>query len=235
MNILVLSPCSSDKRYDAEIDCETVDRRSREELIREYPESVAPAAEMYIGDEHQHVQSAVNSLRDIANVDWHIISAGFGLLREDTEIPSYDCAFSEMESVRTRAKRAGRDVEELTNDETLRAVGRQKGIPQAFQEIISDEYDLLFVVLSKPYLLSVAGGLSEIPERMRAYAFASEGSRSFIGDCIWIPATESERQALGTTWMRLRGQQFEQFASNVTEQQLQEATSDSGLVRNLSS
>lgn len=70
MNILVPSPCFSDKRYETEIDCETVDRRSREELIREYRESVAPAAEMYIGDGHQHVQSAVNSLRDIANVDW---------------------------------------------------------------------------------------------------------------------------------------------------------------------
>jgi hypothetical protein len=235
MDVLVISPCSSDKRYDAEIGCETVDERSREDLIREYPESVAPAAEMYIGDEHRHVQSAVNFLRQIADVDWYIISAGFGLLREDTEIPSYECAFSDMESVRTRAQRAGVDVEERTNNETLRALGRQKGITRRFNEILEDEYDLVFVILGKPYLISVADGLSEIPERTQAYAFASEGSRSFIGDCVWLPATESERQALGTTWMRLRGKQFEQFASRATEQQLQEAITNSEPVRNLNS
>ena len=114
--------------YDSTIDCETIDEGSREELLQEYPDSVAPASEMYMGDEHQHVKQSVEELRNLADVDWRIISAGFGLLKEDTEIPSYDCGFSgDFAGIRDRAESMGYEVDELTGDETLQAIGREKG------------------------------------------------------------------------------------------------------------
>ncbi|ELY80052.1 hypothetical protein [Natrinema gari] len=188
MDILVLSPCSKDKRYDPVLDCEDVDECPREELANEHGEYTTTASNMYTGREHKHVEEAVTHLREVADVDWYIISAGFGLLRDRTEIPSYECGFSDIESVRTRAKRTGYDIDDLTNDETIQAVGREKGIPQAFSDVLSREYDLLFVVLSEPYLLSVADALTEIPEQTTAFAFASNGSRQYVGDCTWIPA-----------------------------------------------
>lgn len=97
MGILVLSPCSKDKRFDPVLNCGAVDERSREELIRKNREYVKTAAEMYTGRENQHVKTAVDYLREIANVDWHIISAGFGLLCEDIKIPSYECDFSDID------------------------------------------------------------------------------------------------------------------------------------------
>lgn len=222
MDILVLSPCSKDKRYDPVLDCEDVDEHSREELVQEHREYTTTAADMYTGREHQHVKTAVNHLREIADVDWYIISAGFGLLRDETEIPSYECGFSDIDSVRTRATRAGYDIDTLTNNETIQAVGREKGIPQEFSTVLGRDYDLLFVVLSEPYLLSVADALTEIPEQTTAFAFASNGSRQYVGDCTWIPATEAERQALETTWMALRGKQFHKLASSADRRELEQ-------------
>ncbi|WP_206536721.1 hypothetical protein [Halovivax asiaticus] len=177
---------------------------------------------MYTGREHQHVKTAVTHLREVADVDWYIISAGFGLLRDDTEIPSYECGFSDIESVRKRAKRAGYNIDGLTNDEAIEAVGREKSIPQTFNNILTREYDLLFAVLSEPYLLSVADALTEIPKQTTAFAFASKGSKQSVGDCIWIPATETEREALETTWMALRGKLFREVASSAEIRDLEQ-------------
>jgi len=222
MDFLVLSPCSKNKRYDPVLDCEDVNEHPRGELGKEHGEYTTTAADMYTGREHQHVNAAVTKLREVADIDWYIISAGFGLLRDETEIPSYECGFSDIESVRTRAKRAGYDTDNLTNNETIETVGREKNIPQAFSDVLNREYDLLFVVLSEPYLLSVADILTEIPEQTTAFAFASNGSRQYVGDCTWIPATEAERQALETTWMALRGEQFRELASSADKRELEQ-------------
>lgn len=136
--ILVISPCSGSKRYDAVVETEEIDTRSREELVREHPDAVTVAEEMYTGREHQLIQSAVREFESIATVDWKIVSAGFGVLSRDTRIPSYDCTFSEIEEVRTRARRMGLDVDSMTNDELVEAVGREKGIPQSLRETLGE-------------------------------------------------------------------------------------------------
>lgn len=222
MEILVLSSCSKDKLYEPVLDCEEVDTHSREYLVQEHAESTTTAADLYTGREHQHVKAVVTRLREVAEVDWYIISAGFGLLRDETEVPSYDCGFSDIELVRKRARRGGYEIDDLTNKDTIQAVGLEKGIPQAFGDVMNRGYDLLFLVLSEPYLLSVMDVLTEIPEQTAAFAFASEGSRRYIGNCTWIPATEAERQSLETTWMALRGVQFRELASSVTRRDLEQ-------------
>jgi len=80
MDILVVSGCSGDKLYDeAPIGCGEIDSISRGDLIREYPDYVARASEMYEGEEHRYVQQAVSNFRKHACVSWRIISAGYGL------------------------------------------------------------------------------------------------------------------------------------------------------------
>ncbi|MGZ0746521.1 hypothetical protein [Haloparvum sp. AD34] len=100
LNVIVVSPCSGSKRYDAVADCRRIDEKSREALNEEFPESVASAVEMYMGREHRHIQSAVERLWEVASVDWRIISAEFGVLSSSTEVPSYECTFNEIEQVR---------------------------------------------------------------------------------------------------------------------------------------
>lgn len=130
LDVLVVSPCSGSKRYDAVADCGRVDEEARETLVEEFPGSVASAAEMYTGREHGRTQSAVERLSEVANVDWRIISAGFWVLSFGTEIPSYECTFNEIEQVRERAESFGLNVEEMTNNELVAAVSREKNIPQ---------------------------------------------------------------------------------------------------------
>ncbi|MFC4550813.1 MULTISPECIES: hypothetical protein [Halorussus] len=216
-DVLVVSPCSGSKRYDAVADCRRVDEKSRETLVEEFPESVASAAEMYTGREHGHIQSAVERLSEVATVDWRIISAGFGVLSSSTEIPSYECTFNEIEQVRERAERFGLDVKEMTNKELVAAVSREKNIPQDLRQIFAEGYDLVFVALGTKYLIASQEALTSLPEETAAFAFASNGSKDFIGDCYWIPATEAERSRYETTWLELRGRELLTLAERVED------------------
>lgn len=219
LDVLVVSPCSGSKRYEAVADCRRVDEKSREVLVEEFPESVAPAAEMYTGREHGHIQSAVERLSEVANVDWCIISAGFGVLSSSTEIPSYECTFNEIEQVRERAEGFGLDVGEMTNNELIDAVSREKNIPQDLRQMLAKGYDLVFIALGTKYLIAAQDALASVPEETTAFAFASKGSKKFIGDCYWMPATEEERSRLGTTWLELRGRELLTLAQNIRNEE----------------
>ncbi|MBV0901418.1 hypothetical protein [Haloarcula salina] len=234
-NVLVVSPCSGSKRYDAVADCRRVDENSREALNEEFSESVASAAEMYTGREHGHIQSAIEQLSEVANVDWRIISAGFGVLSSGTEIPSYECTFNEIEQVRERAERFGLDVEKMTNNELIAAVSWEKNIPQELQQIFAEGYDLVFAALGTKYLIAAQEALTSVPEETAGFAFASKGSKEFIGDCYWIPATESERSQLETTWLELRGRELLTLAQSIENQQhLERVRENPGMARELS-
>lgn len=115
MDILVISGCSGDKEFDeAQIGCEELDATSHDDLLGTYPGYVAPAAEMYTGDEHEDVQRAVVNVRACCDVTWRIVSAGYGLVAENERIIAYDCTLSDIDAVRDRAKQMGH--ESSTND-----------------------------------------------------------------------------------------------------------------------
>ncbi|MDX1747208.1 MAG: hypothetical protein R3324_14830, partial [Halobacteriales archaeon] len=207
MDVLVISACSGDKRFDeSPVGCAELDRWPRERLLDEYPTLVSPAAGMYTGREHGYVTSAVANFREEATVTWKIVSAGYGLLDEDDDIVSYDCTFNDDESVRRRIRRMGYHVDDLTKTETLQALAREKGIPADLQKTLDTGFDLVFVVLGKKYLVALAGALDDLPRGMGAYAIAAKGAKPFIGQAEWIPATEAVRSALGSDWFRIRGE-----------------------------
>jgi len=233
-DILVISPCSGSKRYDAVIEAEEIDASPQEELVREYPDPVTAAEDMYTGREHQLIQSAARELEQIAEVDWQIISAGFDVLSRDTPIPPYDCSFSEIDEVRARAQRMGLDVDSMTNDELIEAVGRKKGVHRDLQQALGEGYDLVFVAMGAKYLLSAREALTSIPNETTSFAFASKGSRELVGDCNWIPATEAERSHFGTTWLELRGMELLTLAENVDEEALVRIQEDPDLASELS-
>lgn len=215
MDILVISACSGTKRHNAVLDCEDIDTSTREELVEQYPNVTEPAARLYEGNEHDHVGSAVESLRELATVDWLIISAGFGVVSAETPLPSYECTFSDDESNETRARNMGYDPEDLTKRETLRAVANEKSIPTDLERWLSKGYDIVFVILGESYLIAAEQALSPIPEGTEAFAFAAKGNRHLIGDCEWIPSTEEERSHFETAWTELRGLQFQEFVKNI--------------------
>lgn len=207
MNVLVVSGCSGDKRYDdPPIGCAEIDSSSRDDLLRRYPDRTASAREMYTGQEHGVVTSAVENLREYTDVTWKIISAGYGLIDETDEIVTYECSFTDIGPVQERTKRLGYNPDELTHDETRQVVAREKGIAPELRQTIESRYEIVFIVLSEPYLVGVANALNDLPEGVTAFAFASKGSKDYLGEAHWVPATDEVRAELGTSWFRIRGE-----------------------------
>lgn len=69
MDVLVISPCSGTKRFDAVICLDEIDSSNRTNLLREYADSVASTAEMYTGREHGYIRFAIKQLSEVADVD----------------------------------------------------------------------------------------------------------------------------------------------------------------------
>jgi len=91
--VLIISACSGTQAFDPVVDCEEIDSSSRRELVDVYPEKSLPARSLYTGDEHSYVEAAVDHFDEIADVDWRIVSAGFGLMQPETVLPAYECTF----------------------------------------------------------------------------------------------------------------------------------------------
>jgi len=216
MDILVVSGCSESKLFDdAPIGCGEIDSASRVDLVKEYPDYVACASEMYTGEEHGYVRPAVENLRKHADASWQIVSAGYGLLDKDDKIVAYDCTLRDIESVMERAKHMGQNPEDLTHDEARRIVGQNTNMAKDLREALADGYDLVFIVLSEPYYVAVSEALEDIPAGVTVAAFASKGSTKYIGDAYWAPATGDVRTELGSNNFRLRGELLKITSENV--------------------
>lgn len=205
-DVLVVSNCSSEKLYeDSSIGCEEIDTTSQEELLERYPGFSAPASNMYTGVEHPYVKSAVANLRELSDVSWKIVSAGYGLLDETDEIMAYDCSTSNIRDVQDRAERMGYDLCERTQRETRQAVAREIGISSCLRKALGPKYDLVFLTLSTPYLIAISEELNDLPGRPNVFAIASNSAKPYVGEANWIPATDEVRAELGSNWHRLRG------------------------------
>lgn len=233
VDVLVISACSGTKAFDPVVDCETIDASPRQELVDAHPEKSLSARSLYTGDEHGYVEAAVERFAEIADVDWRIVSAGFGLVQPDTVLPAYECTFRDADSVRHRARRMGYNPDALTHREQLLRVARELGIPNDIREVLSEGIDVAFVVLGEDYLIATDSGLTSIPEETTTFAFAAGGSRDLIGDSQWVPSTETERDVLGTTWTRVKGIQLRNVAMNVSASNLR-ALRKTSTVRELS-
>lgn len=217
MSILVLSACSGEKAIDnPDIDCRDIDEVTLSTFQDEHRDASMPARSLYTGNEHEHVEAAVEEFEEIAAVEWRIISAGFGLVRPDTVLPAYDCTFRDDDSVRRRVEGLGYDPSELTRAQRIETVAEELGIPTAIEQRLANGFDLLFVVLGHDYLVATGSALSSIPDNTMAFAFAAKGTRDSIGNCQWVPSTDTERAALDTVWMEVKGRQLRNVAQNVT-------------------
>ena len=235
VKVFVLSACSGDKAIAPPVaGCAEIDESSRTELVEAHPDASLPAVSLYTGNEHNHVKAAVDRLAEIADVDWRIISAGFGVVRPETDLPVYECTFSDDDSVRERAERMGHDTDAITKAEQTQVVAEELGIRRDIEQVLAAGYDVAFVALGKKYLHAAEPALSSIPNETTAFAFAPKGNRELLGDCLWVPSTNRERDAHGTTWMQVKGRQLRTVAEDLsTDEDLSELR-DPSTVRELS-
>ena len=104
-----------------------------------FPSICVPARDMYTGPQSIELVRAVDLLRTIPNVEIQlvILSAGFGMLKEDEMVPPYDCSFTTM-----------RMAEVLKRSEELK-------LKISFTNIINEGFNLIYLALGTRYLAAL--------------------------------------------------------------------------------
>jgi hypothetical protein len=170
--------------------------RSREQELVKW---LRPAAEMYTGRQHTQMMDGVKVLRSSFGPDAcqvAIVSAGYGVLSEQTAIGPYDITFHGMKK------------------SLIRLSGERLGIPEGIRKII-DEHTLVFLLLGDDYLLSARPPL--IPsDGQKLVAFGSPKLRQVPGcDVVVVPAEKDSAREFHDGITTVKGKMFNCFTKGL--------------------
>jgi hypothetical protein len=128
-----------------------------------------------------------------------IVSAGYGLLAEETPIAPYDITFHGMGKPRIRAR------------------GERLGIPNAIRQTLSG-YTLAFILLGDDYLLSARPPLVPL-DGQKLLAFGSDKLRRVSGsDVVIVPAEKDAAREFRDGITTLKGKMFHLFAKGLVRE-----------------
>ena len=204
MDILIIDQCSNKKSHPdesavfdaAEIDQSGLDTlRNREEAVS------LPAKKLYSGRQQRYISEAVDSLRaDQHTVDRYFISAGFGLVEEQEELPPYDVTFANMSASEIRSRSASLEITEHTQEAVSAA-----------------SYDIVFLALGSDYYqaLDLSEVLTTLPENSTGVVFNQEDLAEQYDAVVSIPARTEQAKEQGTIVVSLKGQYLKNFASHL--------------------
>ncbi|TKX68859.1 hypothetical protein [Halorubrum sp. SP9] len=216
MKILIIDQCSGSKNYPDEspvFDAKEIDAQPREELLNQEGVARLRARNLYKGRQQKYISAAVGALREAGHeVDRYFISAGFGLVEENEDLPPYEVTFNEMSNEELLDRRAN------------------LGIPQSVQELLAVEkpYDIVFFALGSKYYLSmdIEKTISEIPSGTWGVLFNQAEVVNGRKDLISIPATTDEAKENGSIVVALKGTYLKNFASHLSAGNTIEKISD---------
>lgn len=204
MKLLIIDQCSNSKSYPGKstvFDAAEIDEAGLETLCDRDNAVCLPARKLYGGRQQRYISEAVDSLR--ANgytVDRYFISAGFGLISEDDQIPPYDVTFAEM------------------SDSEIEKRSARLEISDTVAEICSSHiYDIIFLTLGNDYYraLDLPEIVSEIPDTTYCVVFNQEALAREYNSVISIPARTKEAKEQGTIVVALKGIYLKNFASHL--------------------
>ncbi|WP_049894411.1 hypothetical protein [Halogranum rubrum] len=177
------------------------------------------AAKLYTGYEHGQVKEAYNEFCKFADVDWKIISDGFGLIDHETDLVPYECTLRRQANnkadYKKRADRLGIETAGLTIAELIAAIGSAKSIPEDLGQIDLRSYDAVYITLGKHYLRAIQPVLESLSAATPVYVFASRNHQSLTGGATVIPASERERRHIGAMQTRLKGILLKNLAKSI--------------------
>ena len=132
MRILVIGSCGKKKLNLTNNSPTCEDLASIDDINTWREKSSCPTTrvrDLYTGNQNRELVTGIDLLRQIENteVKFSIISAGFGLVRENDSLPTYDCSFSSMKKSQIQ------DRSELL------------GIPSDFEKLITSGFDLVYL------------------------------------------------------------------------------------------
>ncbi len=138
MRLLIITSCTGQKSVKSEqgLTCDDFTQgaahlKSREEELKEY---LTPASDIYSGQQHVRLMRGIEAVKDKLEIDLHIVSAGYGLIKGSQEIAPYECTFT------------GRGKSNLAD------WAQQLNIPKQFRDVISEPFDLGLLLLGDDYL-----------------------------------------------------------------------------------
>lgn len=206
MRILIVDQCSGQKSYPKEstvCDIETIDASTLSSLLDRPDLPGIEARDLYTGRQQQHVSEAVRVLRAADfEVNRVFISAGFGVVDEDTRLPPYDVTFKEM----------GRKE---INDRS-----RHLGIPDDVFEFVSANppYDIVFLPLGADYYqaLDLDRLIGGCPSSTTLVLFNQESVAAKTPNVISIPARTEQAKEYGEITVALKGEYLRRFARRAT-------------------
>lgn len=204
MRILVVDQCSGSKEapdWFEPFDVKEVDSRPLDELIRQERVPTLPASDLYQGRQQQRISSAIRSLRDNGDlVDRLFISAGFGVIEEDRELPPYEVTFqnfSETE-IKNRSQKLGIHKE---------LIDKIQGV---------DDYDIIFLALGNDYVnsLDLEEFLGVLSDDTIVVLFNRDECAREHKNAISIPARTHQAEQFGTIVIALKGLYLQNFAEH---------------------
>jgi len=142
LRILVVGSCGKKKLNQSTISPTCDDLASIDNIRTWRKQSDLPTAivrDIYTGNQNRELVKGVDLLRQIENteVEFSIISAGFGIVEEKDRLPPYDCSFSEM------------------NKSQIQERAEWLKIPSDFDKLLTSGFDLVYLALGKKYFLTL--------------------------------------------------------------------------------
>ena len=204
MRILIIDQCSGDKSAPDWFEPYTVDdldEHSYEELIRRDQVPTLPARKLYQGRQQQYISQAIQRLRAAGDtVNRVFISAGFGVVDEETKLPPYDVTFTGL------------------SDSAIQDRAGDLGIQDAILDKIdvSPAHDLVFFALGSDYYegLDLETILESVPESGFVVLFNQEAVAETNDRTVSIPARTAEANEHGTITVALKGRYIQNFAEH---------------------
>lgn len=206
VRITVVTSCTGEKATESPRQLRLEDFWDRQILSdreRELAELSRPAGTMYTGGQHRHLMVGVNSLRACFGrdaVNLQIVSAGYGLVSEDTVIAPYNVTFKAM----------GRGA--------ALAWGRRLAIAESVRGVMR-ESQLTVLLLGEEYVRVVEPPIAPAPGH-RVIFLAKPTLRKHLEAprTTIVPIGLQDTRRYHAGYVALKGRMFELFAKGLVRQ-----------------
>jgi hypothetical protein len=204
MRVLIIDQCSNDKDLPDGSDrlSETeVDDHELSSLLQREDIVCRRARNLYDGRQQRWVTEAVDQMTAAGvHVDRYFVSAGFGLVPEQEELPAYDVRFQNKGHARRR--------------------GRELGLPDevADQVATSDEYDVVFLLLGATYYeaIDVETAVQQVPEDTFIVVFNRDDLVADRPNALSLTANTETGSKYGGGAIGVKGTYLKNFAANIS-------------------
>lgn len=212
MRVLIIDQCSGRKNLPddcRELEETEIDELDIQKLLQTGDIVSRRARRLYDGRQQRKITEAVDQLRAVdVDVDRCFVSAGFGLVDEDQELPAYDVTFR--------------------NESHARERGEKLGLYSSVSNAAREQFDIVFFPLGEQYYeaMNVDQIVPELAEDALVVVFNREELDSHNENVLSLPANTETGSKYGGGVIGVKGSYLQNFAENVASGSTVESLDD---------